>query len=856
VAKFDIVAVFKVTGLAEINKSFKQVGNSARNVQQNLSKFGGDATRLVGNIAKAGAATGAALGAATARFSSFQSQFSDVITLLDESSFEGGPEALAEGIKGLETGVLNLRKETGETFGNLNKGLFDLISAGRPAAEAIDDLRTATELATAGATETSIAVDGITSVLGAYGEDAGSAGDISEKFFSAQKAGKTTIAELAGSVGLVASQANAAGISFNELLASVSAATVSGIRTKAAFTGLRGAIDNIQKPTARAEEEAKRLGIQFDAAALRSKGLIGVLDSVSQSTNFTEDSFVNLFGSVEARNFALALANDQFERSRDILGSVSDETQRAETFSDALAEKQSDLSYQTGQLVGTFDAIVTNIGRHLSPAFASLFGVIRDLLVEFQPEIEAFFQSIGDFLLGLAEKIRANLPAIIDSIRGFFTGIGEAVEEIKEIFANLGEGNLFSAIIESISILSEKLGISKGMIYLVIAAFAQLIGVLPLAVSGFRLISSAGLLIASTFHVLVVTLTRLVIPLLTRIGTLFLGLFSSSTKASVGVSLLGLATKALTISLRLLKLALMSIPFIGIAVAIGVLIDKTIGWGKAWETVSGVVSKVFNWIVDGLASFGKGILSAIELVAQMAAALVYLFNPELGVKMSNGIREAFSALSEWMKGLFTGVIDWIKNAFSSVSKWVKSLFSSAKKETDDVKKQLDEIGKKQKDLQRQAEQSDLILGTQAGSQAVISRADGGKVYGPGSSRSDSVLAKLSRGEYVIKADSVKKFGTSFFNAINSGVLPAIKGFADGGMVSAIDNALGGFAINPELSLQPAMAASPSKAGRPLNLILPGGEVVKTYTDEDTADRLQRNMRRAHIARSGNLPEWY
>lgn len=47
-------------------------------------------------------------------------------------------------------------------------------------------------------------------------------------------------------------------------------------------------------------------------------------------------------------------------------------------------------------------------------------------------------------------------------------------------------------------------------------------------------------------------------------------------------------------------------------------------------------------------------------------------------------------------------------------------------------------------------------------------ADGGPVRGPGSSRSDSVPAWLSNGEFVIKAAAVKNWGENFLQGINSG----------------------------------------------------------------------------------------
>ena len=59
-------------------------------------------------------------------------------------------------------------------------------------------------------------------------------------------------------------------------------------------------------------------------------------------------------------------------------------------------------------------------------------------------------------------------------------------------------------------------------------------------------------------------------------------------------------------------------------------------------------------------------------------------------------------------------------------------------------------------------------------------ASGGAISGPGTSKSDSIPAMLSNGEYVINADAVSKFGTGFFDRLNYGMVPA---FAGGGIVT-------------------------------------------------------------------------
>jgi hypothetical protein len=58
---------------------------------------------------------------------------------------------------------------------------------------------------------------------------------------------------------------------------------------------------------------------------------------------------------------------------------------------------------------------------------------------------------------------------------------------------------------------------------------------------------------------------------------------------------------------------------------------------------------------------------------------------------------------------------------------------------------------------------------------------GGNVSGPGTKTSDSIPAMLSDGEYVIKADSVSKYGVGTFDALNA------QRFAKGGMVPGYKN---------------------------------------------------------------------
>lgn len=64
-------------------------------------------------------------------------------------------------------------------------------------------------------------------------------------------------------------------------------------------------------------------------------------------------------------------------------------------------------------------------------------------------------------------------------------------------------------------------------------------------------------------------------------------------------------------------------------------------------------------------------------------------------------------------------------------------------------------------------------------------ATGGYISGPGSGTSDSILARLSNGEYVMRAAAVRQYGTGFLDMLNGLHLPK---YADGGLVGNISPA--------------------------------------------------------------------
>lgn len=83
-----------------------------------------------------------------------------------------------------------------------------------------------------------------------------------------------------------------------------------------------------------------------------------------------------------------------------------------------------------------------------------------------------------------------------------------------------------------------------------------------------------------------------------------------------------------------------------------------------------------------------------------------------------------------------------------------------------------------------------VNGSAGSGLGTVTAATGGYITGPGTGTSDSIPARLSNGEYVIKASSVQKFGKDFFDSLNAGQMSK---FAKGGMVNRKPSVPQGFA---------------------------------------------------------------
>lgn len=332
---------------------------------------------------------------------------------------------LTADIEGLEKASYGLANELGNTVSATEAldSSYDVLSAGfSKTTDVMEILKASQKGAIGGFSDLNTVANATTSVLNAYGMEASKATDLVNQFAGTQNAGKITIAEYANNIGKLASTASQAGVAIEEINAIIAAATVKGVRVESAFDGVRAAIASVLKPSTEASKLANDLGIQFDSAALKSGGLVGILQSLKDKGQDSPEILMKLFGSVEAVAAIAPVAGDglkDYAKALDIVKNTNaDEAfqkvaggleQQQKVFQNILTDLDTSLkSGSFGQAFGSALAFVNkgllatiNYFKQLSPEAQKSIGVIAAVTVG--------LGVLGTVATGVALAIKAKL---------------------------------------------------------------------------------------------------------------------------------------------------------------------------------------------------------------------------------------------------------------------------------------------------------------------------------------------------------------------------------------------------------------------------------------------------------------
>ena len=331
---------------------------------------------------------------------------------------------------------------------------YDVASAGfGETSELIDVLKASQLGATGGFSDLATVTDATTSVLNAYGLESDKAAKIVDGFVQTQNDGKIIVQQYAQQIGRLAPIAAGAGVGIDELNAAISSVTATGVPVESTFAGLRQVIASIQKPTGEAAKAAEKLGIDFSAAALSSKGLGGVLQEIVDKGGASEETLALLFGSVEARTAVLPLLNDQlesFNKNLENQANAQDTAAKAAfTASNTIQGQLTRLGTAFTNLAGEGSEFGAVIRETLKIAAVTIEALAAAVKIVFLP-IRTLIALVSEVGKAIGEAIGVDATSVLFDLEQGWIAVKEGVTAFSDAVIGVGKtvGTVIGGIVK------------------------------------------------------------------------------------------------------------------------------------------------------------------------------------------------------------------------------------------------------------------------------------------------------------------------------------------------------------------------------------------------------------------------
>lgn len=592
----------------EIFRLFGRIMIETSDAERSLSKTESKAKAFLGTIGNgvvtvakfAGAVGAAALtaaGAATKVAADFQSQMSNVQTLLT-----GTQDEIAAKVSKYGDIVKEVSRATGLETSNLTDGLYQVVSAFGDVDDAAKIMEIAAKSAKAGNAETSDAVNLLSAVTKGYGDISAEANQkAADLAFTTVRLGQTSFPELASSMGKVIPLCATMKVSEEELFGAM--ATLTGVTggTAEVSTQLKATIQGFMQPTTAMTAALKKMGYENGQVAIESLGLQGALDALKESVNGDELAFAGMFSSVEAKTAVLALAGAQSE----------DFTNKTKEMYSATGAAESAFDTQTANLKGTLEKLkqaanttVIELGEKFLPVVQTL----AEWVLENMPAIQSTIEVVFDYLTTVTNTCVEYITMLKDAASAWVADHQETVNAILTAIQNLWQfvQTIFSALMTTAGALGDWLGAWADenlgdIVQIVTAALESIVNF----ISAFVALASAiwrnhGQTIMSIIGPLLEAVKTIISTTLQAITQIF-NIFAALLRGDIGDVLSGVLNLVVTI-------------LNGIVTTVGNILQSIINnifaaysdffnagrsiFQGLFDGIAGVWNSIYNWVVE------------------------------------------------------------------------------------------------------------------------------------------------------------------------------------------------------------------------------------------------------------------
>lgn len=299
--------------------------------------------------------------------------------------------------------VRSYSNETGEAASDMAEATYQAISASVNTADAAAFAGTATKLAVGGFTSATTAVDVLTTAINSYGLAASDATQLSDYLITTQNLGKTSVDQLAQSVGKVIPLASAYNVQMDNLSSAYAVLTANGIATAESGTYLKSMLSELGDTGSDVSEVLlNSTGKTFAQLMEQGYSLGDVMSMLGDAVDGDSTAFNALWSSTEAGIGALSLFNAGADKYNSVLDSMRTSAGATEKAYSTMADT-TDKSKQ--RMENAFNNLKISVGDVLNPALTQVYEGFTNV-----------FAGMSDFV--------DEYPAVVAAISAIAVGVG------------------------------------------------------------------------------------------------------------------------------------------------------------------------------------------------------------------------------------------------------------------------------------------------------------------------------------------------------------------------------------------------------------------------------------------------
>lgn len=399
----------------ELSEKIKKLTEESEKAPKGFEALGNVIQAL--GLAKVAQEISAALLDCSQSAAEFETSVAKVSTLVDTNKVS---------MRSMRDELLQLSGESGKSVNDLSDATYQAISASVEVGNAIVTVDKANKLAVGGFTSSATAVDVLTTALNAYNLSADQTEYISDILVTTQNLGKTTVDELASSVGKTIPLAAAYNVEMDNLSTAYAQLTKNGIATAEAGTYIKSMLNELGDSSSNVAKILKdETGSTFAELSSEGKSIGDVLDVLMDSVNGNLTKFNELWGSVEAGTGALSLAKAGSDAYNDTLMAMKDSAGATEL---AYRKMMDTTEAASQKFSNSAQNVAAAIGDDINPSLEWLYNAGSNVLNVFSSWIEQC-PVLSGVIAGLAVAI--GVAGLAGAIAGLVKFIPKIVEMLS-----------------------------------------------------------------------------------------------------------------------------------------------------------------------------------------------------------------------------------------------------------------------------------------------------------------------------------------------------------------------------------------------------------------------------------------